>query len=390
MMQPTIVHVITESTPFGGAQRNTLLTLKGLIRDGYRAELICGPGGPLIREAEAIKIKVHTIDELIRQVNPSRDYQALVILYKLFKLHKYDIVHTHSTKAGLLGRLAAWWAGIPSIVHTVHGVPFEMNGNYRSRVYINLEWLIGLATDRVICVGDVLRQEVAAWNMIPGEKLATIYSGIDFAGYIPQRTAVQMKQELGIEDAWPIVGCIGRLSEQKAQHILIDAISYLTGKYPKIKLILVGDGERYPHLKKQIFDKGISSHILLLGDRDDIADLLNIFNVYAMSSLWEGVGRALTEAMYWGLPIVATPVNGVKEFIQHQVTGLLIPTRDPNALASSIDRLLVDVDLAQCISSNAKHKAEEIMGGDQMIKSIEDVYKYLYHRTAPEVSHSLI
>jgi glycosyltransferase involved in cell wall biosynthesis len=377
--QPLIAHVITESTPFGGAQRNTLLTLKGLIHDGYRTELICGPRGQLIREAEAINVKVHVVDELIRQIDPSKDCWALLTLYKLFKSHKYDIVHTHSTKAGLLGRLAAWWAGIPSIIHTIHGVPFEMIGNYRSNLYITLEKLIGLVTDHVICVGEILRQEVATWNIVPSQKLSTIYSGIDLTEYTSRRSSVQMKRDLEIEDAWPIIGCIGRLSDQKAQRYLVDAISNLVKDYPKIKLILIGEGECRHQLERQIFEKDILSHVILLGERDDIADLLNIFDIYAMSSLWEGVGRALTEAMYWGLPIVATPVNGVKELIDHEVTGLLTPTRDPNALAGSIDRLLVDVDLAKQVGSNARQRVEEFMGGERMIKAIEEVYSHLYH-----------
>jgi glycosyltransferase involved in cell wall biosynthesis len=389
MMQPTIVHVITESTPFGGAQRNTLLTLKGLMRDGYQTELVCGPGGPLIREAEALGVRVHVIDELIRQVQPAQDCRALFKLYKLFKSQKYGLVHTHSTKAGLLGRLAAWWAGVPSIVHTIHGVPFEMNGDYKSRFYIYVERLMGLMTHCVICVGGILRQEVAAWKMVPRGKSCTIYSGIDLDKYIPQRSAAEMKQELKLEDAWPIVGCIGRLSEQKAQYYLVDAISHLAGKYPQIRLILVGDGELRSQLARQVCDKRLLSHVLLLGERDDIADLLNIFDVYAMSSQWEGVGRALTEAMYCGLPIVATPVNGVKELIQHEVTGLLTPTRDSHGLATSIERLVADRNLARHLGSNAHQVAAELMGGERMIKAIEEVYRNLAGKKPSQVGHHL-
>jgi glycosyltransferase involved in cell wall biosynthesis len=377
MMQSTIVHVITESAPFGGAQRNTLLTLKGLMRDGYQTELICGPGGPLIREAQAVEVRVHVIDELVRPVDPPKDSRAFLKLYRLFKSEKYGIVHTHSTKAGFLGRMAAWCAGVPCIVHTIHGVPFEMNGDYKSRFYINLERAMGLITHCVICVGDVLRQEVAAWKMMPRRKLCTIYSGIDLGEYIPQRSSTQVKQELGLEHVWPIVGCIGRLSEQKAQHYLVDAISHLTEKYPQITLVLVGDGELRSQLDRQICDNGLSSHVLLLGERGDIADLLNIFDVYAMSSLWEGVGRALTEAMYWGLPIVATPVNGVKELIHHGVTGVLTPTRNSPALAASIDRLVADPALGRYLGSNARQMAEELMGGEPMIKAIEGIYREL-------------
>jgi glycosyltransferase involved in cell wall biosynthesis len=252
-----------------------------------------------------------------------------------------------------------------------------MNEDYKSRFYINLEQMVGLVTDRVICVGEVLRQEVASLKMVSRRKLCTIYSGINLEEYIPQRSSAQTKRELGLEEVWPIVGCIGRLSEQKAQFYLVEAISHLTEKYPQITLVLVGDGESRSQLERQIRYNNLSSHVLLLGERGDIADLLNIFDVYAMCSLWEGVGRALTEAMYWGLPIVATPVNGVKELIQHGVTGLLTPTRDSPALAASIDRLVADPALGRQLGSNARRMAEEFMGGESMIKAIEEVYRDL-------------
>jgi glycosyltransferase involved in cell wall biosynthesis len=370
----SIAHVITESTPFGGAQRNTLLTLKGLIRDGYQTDLVCGPGGPLIQESEILGVRVHVIDSLTRDINPHKDFRTFVKLYKLFKSKKYSLVHTHSTKAGFLGRLAAYYSGVPYIVHTLHGLPFEIGNDYKSRFYINFERIIGLITHYVICVGDVLREQVVDWEMLPSKKLRTIYSGIDFKEYIPRCSAFQKKQELGVEAAWPIVGCVGRLSEQKAQYHLIDAISNLRKKYPEIRLILVGDGELRSQLEKQICDNALSSNVLLLGERNDIADLLNIFDVYAMCSLWEGVGRALTEAMYWRLPIVATAVNGVKELIKHEETGLLTPTRNPLALAASIDRLAVDPTFAHHLGISARLMVERLMNVEWMIKGIEEVY----------------
>jgi glycosyltransferase involved in cell wall biosynthesis len=377
ILNSSIVHVITESVPFGGAQRNTLLTLKGLTRDGYQTDLVCGPGGHLIQEAEFLGVRVHVIDSLTRDVNLHKDYCAFLKLYKLFKSRKYSLVHTHSTKAGFLGRLAAYYSGVPYIVHTLHGLPFEIEHDYKSRLYINLEWMVGLITHYVICVGDVLREQVADLEMLPRRKLRTIYSAIDFEEYVPRSSAFQKKQELGVEAAWPIVGCIGRLSKQKAQYHLIDAISNLRKKHSEIRLILVGDGELRSQLEKQIRDNALSSNVLLLGERNDIADLLNIFDVYAMCSLWEGVGRALTEAMYWKLPIVATPVNGVKELIKHEETGLLTPTRDSLALAASIDRLAVDPTFARQLGISARLLVERLMNVEWMIKGIEEVYREL-------------
>jgi glycosyltransferase involved in cell wall biosynthesis len=377
-----IAHVITESGPFGGSQRNTLLTLKGLVRDGYKTELICGPGGRLIPEAQAIGVPVHVIDDLVRQIDPRKDARAFLQLYRLFRSRKYSIVHTHVTKAGFLGRLAARCAGIPGIVHTFHSVPFEMNGQLGAKVYIALERLVGLFTHDLACVGDVLRQQIAAWQIAPEKKLVTIHSGIDFACYVPQFTPIEMKRRLGVEGAWPIVGSIGRLCEQKAQNYLVESIVLLREQYPNAHLLLVGEGDLRPLLEQRIGDLHLSPHVSLLGERDDIADLLNIFDVYAMSSLWEGVGRALTEAMYWGLPVVTTPVNGVTELIQQEETGLLVPPRDPQALATAITRLASDRELAQRLGKNARQRVKDLMDGQRMIEAIEELYERLDHREA--------
>lgn len=373
-MQLAIGHVITESTPFGGAQRNTLLTLDGLMRDGYRPELICGPGGPLIDKAAACGVRVHVLESLIRAVDLVQDYRTLMALYKLFRARRYHIVHTHSTKAGLLGRLAAWWAGVPIIIHTVHGYPFEMDNTLRARAYTTVERWIGHITDALVCVGEAVRQEVAQWRWVPPEKLVTIYSGIDFSSYIPQYTAAETKRRLGLEGSWPIVGSIGHLVEAKAQHYLIEAIALLRKQYPRIRLLLVGGGRLCAALKEQVRCLQLQSHVVLLGERGDIADLLNVFDLYAMSSRYEGVGRALTEAMYWGLPVVATSVNGVKELVIHEETGLLVPPRDPSAIASAIDRLASNPALAQRLGANARLKASALMDSRQMVKALEQLY----------------
>lgn len=382
--QNRIVHIITESGPYGGAQRNTFLTVKGLIEDGYDVELICGPGGPLIEEARAAGVPVHVMPDLIRPVDPVKDCRALFRLYRLFRSRRYHIVHTHSVKAGLVGRLAAWCARVPMIIHTLHGVPFRINGDFKSRFYIVYERTLGLITRCFVCVGEVLRQEISAWKIAPEKKLTTIYSGIDFSSYVPRHTAFETKQKLGAERAWPIVGCIGRLSEQKAQNYLVEAVALLMDKFPQIKLLLVGEGELRSVLEKQIQDLGLSSHVSLLGERDDVADLLNVFDVYAMSSRWEGVGRALTEAMHMGLPVVATSVDGVTELISDEKTGLLVPPQNPRSLAAGIDRLSMDRELAKRLGSSARQRVKELMDGRQMVRAIEELYQRLSERRIDE------
>jgi glycosyltransferase involved in cell wall biosynthesis len=136
----------------------------------------------------------------------------------------------------------------------------------------------------------------------------------------------------------------------------------------------VGEGNLRSHLERQIQNLGLGSNVSLLGERNDIADLLNVFEIYAMSSRWEGVGRALTEAMYWSLPVVATAVNGAKELIVNEQTGLVVPPGDPQQIAKAIDRLVSEPELASRLGSNAQRKVRELMDGQQMITAIKDVY----------------
>ncbi|MGH7860055.1 MAG: glycosyltransferase, partial [Candidatus Binatia bacterium] len=169
-----IAHLITESEPFGGAQRNTLLTVRGLVRDGYTVELVCGPpGGRLVERAREAGAETHVVRDLVRKTAPAADLRCLLALYRLFRTRRYDLVHTHSTKAGLLGRLAARAAGVPVVVHTFHGFPFVLDRTIRSRVFVQVERLVGALTDASVCVAEALREEVLRWRIPRRQKVVT-------------------------------------------------------------------------------------------------------------------------------------------------------------------------------------------------------------------------
>lgn len=374
-MPRRIVHVITESAPFGGAQRNTLLTVAGLARAGEDCTLVCGPGGALVPAARAAGVTVHVLDALVRPIAPACDVRALATLVALFRAGRYDVVHTHSVKAGLLGRLAARLTGVPVVVHTIHGVPFEIDGRPRARAYLAYERLLAPVTRRVVCVGEILRQEVAAWGVIPPAKLTTVYSGIDFDAYAPATPAAEVKRRLGLAAARPVVGTVGRLTACKAQADLVDAFARLRARHPDAALVLVGGGELREALEWRAGDRGVAGAVRFLGERDDVPDLLPIFDVYAMCSRFEGVGRALTEAMYVGLPIVATPVYGVKEMIRDGETGLVVPAGDPRLLAAAIERLATDRPLAARLGAAARARALALMDSRRMVAALHDLYE---------------
>ncbi|MGH7822166.1 MAG: glycosyltransferase family 4 protein, partial [Candidatus Binatia bacterium] len=338
-----VAHVITESLPFGGAQRNTLLTVAELLRRGFRVDLVCGPpGGELERAARAAGAGVEVVPDLLRKTASRSDLRTLWRLARLFRERRYDVVHTHSTKAGLLGRAAAWIAGVPVIVHTFHGFPFVLDRSLRSRLFIAVERLVGRITDASVCVAEALRAEVAGWGIPRPQKLVTIYSGIDFSACRASRSRQDSRRMLGLDGAWPVIGSIGHLRDAKAQEDLIEAAAILREKYPDLRLLIVGEGERRPLLEARIRALDAGGQVRLLGERSDVVDLLEVFDVYAMSSRWEGVGRALTEAMYRGLPVAVTDVYGVREVVVHEETGLAVPPGDPRALSAAIDRLVSD------------------------------------------------
>jgi glycosyltransferase involved in cell wall biosynthesis len=375
-----IAHVITESN-LGGAQRNTLLTIRGLRAGGLDVELVCGPGGELIEEARAIGARVHVVPELVRPIDPVRDVQATLALCALFRRRRYRVVHTHCFKAGLVGRAAAWWAGVRVVLHTVHGVPFELGRDLRSGAFLMLERLAARASDRIICVGETFRRQLASWRLAPEAKLVTVYSGLEFDAYVPRRGMTEVRDELGFDGAWPIVGSVGRLCDQKAQHYLVEAVARLRTTYPRIRLVLVGDGPLRPRLEAMVRQLGCADVVHFLGERDDVPDLLPVFDVYAMSSRWEGLGRATSEAMLCGRPVVATDVDGVRELIVHRQTGLLVPPRDPAALAAGIGCLVADRDLAGRLAVTAEHKVRALLSAERMVADLRRLYDGLLRRT---------
>jgi glycosyltransferase involved in cell wall biosynthesis len=377
--KPRIAHLITESLPFGGAQRNTLLTVAGLVRDGYPTALACGPGGPLIPLAREAGALVHVVPPLVREIAPGRDTRALLALYRVLRGGRYDIVHTHSSKAGLLGRLAAWLARVPVIVHTIHGLAFELRGA-GGRGYLAYERALGRVTRRVICVGEVFRQEVERWGVVPPGKLVTVHSGIDLAAYVPTVGGAELKRVLGLGDAWPLIGTIGRLVPNKAPLDLVAALPHLLRVHPGAHAVFAGDGPLRADIEETARALGVQHAVTLLGQRDDIADLLDALDVYVMCSRSEGVGRALSEALAFGVPVVATPVNGVTELVEDGETGLIVPVGAPVRIAGAIARLVQDRALAARLGAGGRERARRLMDSRRMVAALEALYEEEYDR----------
>ena len=379
------LHIITESWILGGAQRNTLITIQGLKRKGYTVELACGPGGPMVDAALDSEIPVTIVNSMVREIAPILDLRCLIENYKFLKRNRFDFVHTHSTKGGIIVRFAAKLAGVPIIVHTIHGTPFQWGFSWAlNKTAILLEKIVALFSDKLIAVANLVKQEFLDVNICPGEKIETIYSGIDFSAFDVSVDVEAKKKELGIRPDEQIVGTVGHLVERKGHIYLIEAAQQILEKTPNVRFIIAGEGPYRQEIEKKIVECKLSDKVMLLGNRDDVPELLSIMDIYVQPSLAEGLGRSMTEALYMKRPVIATAVNAVPELIEHEKTGLLIPPKEPQAIADAIQDLLSHPEKRKRLGENAHRKVFPEFSANLMVNRIENLYLRLLAEKLPE------
>lgn len=376
MKKLKILHIIT-NLPVGGAQDNTLITVEGLDKGRYDVSLMSASDGRWLDRARKIDdIRLIFIEELIRKIDLFYDLIALVKIYRIIKKGNYDIVHTHSSKPGFSGRIAARLAGVPYIIHTVHGFPFNdfMNPLMR-KFFIYLERYLSKLTDILITVSKLNLKKVIELNIAPARKLVNIYSGIRFEKFNVPVDIEEKKRNLGIDVSQKVIGMVGRLSAQKAPQYFIKSIPGIRERFPQARFIIVGDGELRNELEELIRSLDLTAVVKIFGFRDDVPEILQILDIYVLSSCWEGLGRSLTEAMFLSRPVVATAVEGVPELVIDEETGLLVPPRDAEAIAQAVIRLLDHPEYARRLGENAHNKIVSHFSADTMITEIDRLYQ---------------
>ena len=371
-MQAKILHLITELV-VGGAQDNTLTTVEGLDRGRYEVHLAGAPGGEWVEWARRAADRVHLLPNMKREISPAHDVAIVRDLVRLYRREGYDIVHTHSSKAGIVGRVAAHLARVPIIVHTVHGLPWYdgMPGTSR-RLYQTLERVASGYSTRVITVAEANRQELIAKRMIEPDRVVTIYSGIAVERFQRPVDRVAGRRALGLDPDAPVVGTVSRLSELKAPFDFLAAARLVRAEFPTAQFVLVGGGPLLEDVRAATRNEPCF-HVL--GNRADVPELLPLFDVFALSSLLEGLGRALTEALLAGLPAASTNVNGIPEIIHHEKTGLLSPPRRPDLLAANVARLLRDPEWARSLGRNGQSLVRPLFDSRLMVERIDHLYQ---------------
>jgi glycosyltransferase involved in cell wall biosynthesis len=384
-MRPVpVVHIITK-LELGGAQQNTLFTVAHLDRHRFRPCLITNPEGLLLPEALTLKgVKTFFVPELIREINPRMDIRALLKIKRILQEIKKDdslmIVHTHSSKAGILGRWGAWFARADAIIHTIHGFGFHAYQPLPLRVFlIFLEKATALITDVFIAVSQANIKKGVESGIFPKQKATLIRSGIEFKEFTGMRGKRQEKKKvLGFEPGLPLVTMIGCLKPQKAPLDYVEVAHQVLQKR-KARFILVGDGELREKIEKKTVQLGLGERFKLLGWRRDIPEVLAATDIFCLTSLWEGLPRVMPQAMALGIPIVATNVDGTPEAVIHNVNGFVTKPRDTKAMAERIIYLLDHPQEAKMMGKQGKKRVGEF-DIRRMVREQEDLYLKLLRK----------
>lgn len=329
----------------GGAQTYLMLLVPGLVRDFDVTVAAWGPG-PLRASVEAAGAAYVPLEHVRRSISPVHDPLAILELVRLCRSVRPDIVHANSSKAGVLGRLAAWIARVPVRIFTVHGWAFAQYDGFASRLYLWLDRLVRPLTTGFICVSERTRAAgVEARTCVPA-RTTVIPNAVDVAS--ARRSALSGRP--------PRLVSVGRLKEPKDFVGLVHALARVDAPF---RAALIGDGPDRPAVETAIAEHGLGDRIELLGERDDVPAQLAASDVFVLSSLSEGMPIAVLEAMGAGLPVVASAVGGVPELVVDGETGTLVPAGDVAALADALQRVLADSDLRAQYGAAARARALE-------------------------------
>jgi glycosyltransferase involved in cell wall biosynthesis len=381
-----IVHIITRLI-VGGAQENTLLSCEGQHRAGHDVTLITGPAigpeGSLLERAKSSGYRIEIIDDMRRAISLGKDWRTYRSLKRLIAGLQPHIVHTHSSKAGIIGR----WAGhaargngkTPAIIHTIHGLAFTASTRAAvNHAYRLLEKWTAPITDRIVCVADAMRDQSLAGGVGKPSQYVTVYSGMELEPFLhPPVDRATIRRQLGLADDHIAVGTIARLFDLKGHEDLLDLAPSLCRQFPQLRFMWVGDGSLRPAIEKRIAEMKLQDRFILTGlvPPARIPELANAMDILVHPSRREGLARALPQGSLCGCPCVTYDIDGAKEGVLDQLTGFVIPPFDKAKFGQAIEKLLSDPPLRQTMGAAGRDFASRRFGADVMVKELERVYR---------------
>lgn len=377
-----ILHIITRLIR-GGAQENTLLSVIGQREAGHAVRLLVGPTlgpeGSLVPDALAADVDYQETPDLIRSVSPLTDLRAYIALRRTIREYHPDVVHTHSSKAGILGRLAAWHERVPFVTHTIHGLPFHPYQNPLVRqLYIQSERYAARCCHRIISVCDTMSEKAVAARVAAPEKFCTVYSGMDTEIFLsPPQPREYYREKFGIRPEEIVLGKVARLFELKGHDDLFAAFAALKDRYPQARLLLVGDGAWKERLVAHAQALGIFERIIWTGllHPNEVPQAIHAMDVLVHCSLREGLARVLPQALLAGVPVVSYDIDGAKEVVLPGESGWLVAPRDEAGLQRALSEALSDLPAARQLAINGREHCREIFDWRYMTRRLLNVYQ---------------
>ena len=369
MAKPKILHIIR---PAEGGMKNHLLSLLKYLDNDQMETLVACPGGELARAFSQITNEVIDIP-LKGNLSPITDFQCIMKLKDILKTKNISLMHAHGSKAALVGRIAARLAGTPVNFYTVHNSIFYADWhNLKLKAMAWVETRLAHCTDRIITVSDALRLEIINREGLSPDLPVTVYNGIETEQFYSASDKPGLRRELGLPLDGKLVGTVARLSSQKGVSHFIKAIPKITEK--QAHFIITGDGPLREELESLTKQLNLQEVVIFTGARNDIPKLLAALDVFVMPSITEGLSIAILEAMASSLPVVASRVGGIPEIVQDGVTGILIPSRDENALAQAISELLTNEEKASSMGMAGHRQVELNYSAATMGKRVTELY----------------
>jgi glycosyltransferase involved in cell wall biosynthesis len=377
-----VAHIITRLI-LGGAQENTVLNCEDLLRDyGDDVLLLTGPPhgqeGSLLQRARAARIPMVIVPSLQRAIHPWRDWVSLRRLNKELRAFKPDVVHTHSGKAGLLGRMAARARRVPAIVHTVHGAPFHAYQSPLARsLFCRCERYAARRCDRIVSVADAMTELMVGAGIAPREKFVTVYSGMEVDQFLrADELRYAVRRELGYNDGQVVVGKVARLFHLKGHEFLIEAAAQLVQRHPQLQFLFVGDGILADQLQQQVNRAALGGHVRMLGlvGPERIPGLMAAMDILAHTSLREGLARVLPQALITGRPVVSFDIDGAREVVIPGETGFLVPPKDVAGIVAALEALTCDAGLRQRLGAEGRRRFADQFRHETMTRRLREIY----------------
>ncbi|MFC1839740.1 glycosyltransferase family 4 protein [Thermodesulfobacteriota bacterium] len=372
-----ILHIHTLPV-ISGSGINTFLSMKGIKNNSASMALACAPGGPLLDLVHDEGMEVITFPDMVQPIAPIKDIAATINLYRYLKKNRYHIVHTHNSKAGFIGRLSAKLAGVPVIIHTVHGFAFhDQEPLWRRMLFRNLERIASKWCDKMIFISGPLIDWALREKITSAGNIVKIYSGIDPDLFQPvsDEEKKQARIKWGINPGDPVAGIVSKLWDGKGHKVLIKAFKELLKDLDKAKLLIVGEGYLEDELRSCAEELGISDSVVFTGFKSNVSEVMACFDISVLPSFFEGMGRVLLEAMAMKIPVVASNVGGIPDLVKNNRNGILVTPGNVSELAKSMKKLLTNPKLLISMGEYGHQRVTETFSARSMSEKILNVYR---------------